>query len=86
MDSDRNGAPVPVPNDGPSMHDLVCQDITARKAFGLARYGSLLQAGNGRDSLRDAYEEVLDLACYLRQTIAERDPAGNRPYQPRGEA
>jgi hypothetical protein len=32
-----------------------------------------LQAFNGRDALRDAYEEALDLACYLRQAIAERD-------------
>ncbi len=65
--------PMPLPNDGPSMHDLVCQDMVARKALGLSRYGSLLQANNGRDALRDAYEEVLDLAVYLRQLMAERD-------------
>jgi len=27
---------------------------------------------NGRDALQDAYEEALDLACYLKQAIEER--------------
>lgn len=66
--------PAPTPNDGPSMHDLVIEDMAKRKEFGLAKYGTLLQAGNGRDALMDAYEEVLDLAVYLRQAIEERYP------------
>jgi hypothetical protein len=33
------------------------------------RYGVPLQADNGRD----AYEEALDLAAYLRQELAQRD-------------
>ena len=32
-----------------------------------------LQAFNGRDALRDAYEEALDLCQYLRQALYERD-------------
>jgi hypothetical protein len=68
---DRNGAPMPVPTDGPSMHDLVAADLAGRKAFGLARYGSLLQAHNGRRALQDAYEEILDLAVYLKQHLVE---------------
>jgi hypothetical protein len=79
--------PLPVPNDGPSMHDLVIadlrhthlagvadfvqQDLAARKELGLKRYGSLLQAHNGRDALRDLYEELLDASVYARQVIAE---------------
>ena len=70
---DEHDQPLPVPNAGPSMHDLVIEDIKARKAIGLRRYGALLQAHNGRDALRDAYEEVLDLAIYLRQYMAERE-------------
>lgn len=69
------GEPAPIPNDGPSMHDLVIDDMRSRKQFGLAKYGTPLQAQNGRDPLRDAYEEVLDLAVYLRQELAERDAA-----------
>jgi hypothetical protein len=63
--------PPPVPNDRPSAHDGVVADIVARKALGLERYGSLLQSFNGRDAARDAYEEVLDLAAYLRQLREE---------------
>jgi hypothetical protein len=63
--------PPPVPNGAPSVHDLVAADIRGRKELGLQRYGTLLQAGNGRDALVDAYQECLDLACYLRQAIEE---------------
>lgn len=64
--------PDPTPNESPSMHDLVSEDLQKRKEFGLAKYGTALQANNGRDALQDAYEEVLDLAVYLRQAIEER--------------
>lgn len=65
--------PMPQVNDQPHIHDLVMADIAARKALGLERYGTPLQAHNGRDALKDAYEEVLDLACYVRQLIVERE-------------
>jgi hypothetical protein len=65
--------PLPVAHDGAIVQDAVCADIQQRKQIGIQRYGTPLQAGNGRDSLRDAYEEALDLACYLRQAIEERD-------------
>ncbi len=49
----------------------VIADIEARKEIGLKRYGTLLQAFNGRDALLDAYQEALDLCQYLRQCKAE---------------
>lgn len=55
------------------MHDLVAQDLQSRSNFGLNKYGTNLRAFNGRDPLKDAYEEVLDLAVYLRQVMYERD-------------
>lgn len=55
------------------MQDAVIADIDERKAIGLERYGTLLQPHNGRDALRDAYEEAIDLAMYLKQAIIERD-------------
>lgn len=70
---DEHDQPLPVPTDAPSIHDLVAADLAARRELGRRRYGSLLQAGNGRDALLDAYQEALDLACYLRQAIEERD-------------
>jgi hypothetical protein len=50
---------------------LVHADLDARNRKGTAEYGSPLYTFNGRDALWDAYEEVLDLAVYLRQTIEE---------------
>lgn len=69
--------PLPVKNDRPAIQDLVIQDIEARKSVGLRKYGTLLQAGNGRDALQDAYEEALDLCQYLRQALEERGTYGH---------
>lgn len=66
--------PMPVPNHRASIQSLVRVDLEQREQVGIQRYGTPLQAGNGRDALRDAYEESLDLACYLRQAIEERRP------------
>lgn len=64
---------MPVPNASPSVQGMVIADLEVRLEVGIQRYGTPLQPHNGRDALRDAYEEALDLACYLRQAIAERD-------------
>ena len=64
--------PMPTPNGRPSIQSLVRADLEAREQVGIERYGTALQAFNGRSAARDAYEEVLDLACYWRQEIAER--------------
>ena len=65
--------PAPIPNDLPPVWSLVLADMAARDDLGRRRYGVPLQPHNGRDSLRDAYEEALDLVVYLRQAIYERD-------------
>ena len=65
--------PPPVHNDRASVQSMVRHDLELREQVGIQRYGTPLQAFNGRDALRDAYEEALDLACYLRQLIEERD-------------
>ena len=65
--------PAPSPSNGMAIVDLVLMDILERKAEGIRRYGTPLQAFNGRDSLRDAYDEAVDLAIYLRQAIEERN-------------
>lgn len=67
--------PLPVVNDSPDVQSMVIEDIRARREVGIERYGTALQPHNGRDALRDAYEEAIDLATYLRQMIAEQsDP------------
>lgn len=67
--------PPPVGNDRPAIQDLVLADIAERKRLGIERYGRALQPHNGRDALVDAYQEVLDLAMYVRQEIEERRDA-----------
>lgn len=52
-------------------------DLTERMEIGIKTYGEALRANNGRDALQDAYEEALDLACYLKQAMIERDNANN---------
>ena len=66
--SARNAARIKVP-----IWDLVISDMRARDNFGWLKYRVPLTGNNGRDALRDAYEEALDLAVYLRQAIEERD-------------
>lgn len=71
--------PDPTPTRGPEVVDLVVADMWARKRLGIKRYGVPLQPFNGRSALLDAYEEVLDLAVYLRQLLEEdrvRPPIG----------
>jgi len=62
----------PKPNDSKPIWKLVVEDMNARDNVGLKKYGTKLQAFNGRDSLQDAYEECLDLCVYLRQHQEER--------------
>lgn len=63
--------PIQTMSELPDIADLVMQDMRDRKALGIERYGTPLRPFNGRDALIDAYQEVLDLAVYLRQRIFE---------------
>lgn len=83
---DEHAQPMLLPNDRPSIQDLVRADLNKREQIGIQRYGTKLQAHNGRDMLRDAYEEAMDLTVYLRGVIAERDepkPVVDRDLQDR---
>ena len=51
--------------------DLIVGDLFERKQHGIQKYGKPLIAHNGRNSIKDAYEEALDLSVYLRQALAE---------------
>lgn len=69
--------PPPTPNDAPPIHEAVIADLRNRAEAGRAQYGTYLQPFNGRDSLRDWYEELLDAAQYARQAMMERDAMVN---------
>ncbi len=64
--------PPPKPGHG-DIWKLVLEDMEARRQMGIAKYGTVLQAGNGRDPLTDAYQEAQDLCVYMRQEIANRE-------------
>lgn len=64
--------PAPKPTTGTPVWELVIADMKARDKTGRKRYGTPLQAHNGRDALVDAYQEALDLSVYLRTAIEER--------------
>lgn len=50
----------------------VLKDIAERSKMGQVKYGTPLMTHNGRKPLIDAYQEVLDLAVYLKQELLER--------------
>jgi hypothetical protein len=63
--------PAPLNSSGVPVVDLVVNDMRDRKTFGIAKYGTALQANNGRNNLIDIYQEVLDMAVYIRAEIEE---------------
>lgn len=71
----RNGdsQPMPKPGKGDAIQVLVANDIIKRMEVGRQRYGTYLQAHNGRNALLDAYEEALDLCVYLKQCLVEQE-------------
>lgn len=63
--------PVPQVNDRAFIQDLVIADIEERKEFGVRKYGTALQSGNGRMMIVDLYEELMDAVIYVRGVIDE---------------
>ena len=63
--------PQPTGN-GEVVYLSVVEDMRQRAELGRERYGTYLRTNNGRDALRDAYEEALDLCMYLKQMMMER--------------
>ena len=53
---------------------MVQEDIAARAQLGDKKYGGRLEVGSRNNMispLQNAYEEVLDLALYLKQELLE---------------
>lgn len=51
--------------------DEVIADLKERKQFGVSKYGTPLMSHNGRNAMVDAYQEALDLCCYIKQVLIE---------------
>jgi hypothetical protein len=67
--------PLPTPNEYRDIQSMVIDDLGKRRLVGIERYGTALQPFNGRKSLRDIYEELLDAAVYVKQRLVEEDLA-----------
>lgn len=63
--------PNPKPNNFPSVWSSVIQDMSNRNQVGIERYGTPLQPFNGRNSLQDVYEDLLDACVYIKQRMIE---------------
>jgi hypothetical protein len=48
-------------------------DMAERHEIGIKRYGVSLTSGNGRNSMVDAYQELLDFVVYVRTWLDERE-------------
>lgn len=64
--------PDPIKNENPVIHELLIDLIRQRLDFGIQKYGVPLQSFNGRRSLRDLLDELLDGCVYALQEIEER--------------
>lgn len=63
----------PLPTEGQeNVQDTLIGLIEERRDLGKQRYGRPLQTFNGRNAVRDALEEALDLATYLMQVEMEK--------------
>ena len=51
----------------------IYQDLKDRSERGLQKYGHYLEDNNYQDMLQHSYEEVLDLAQYLKKEINNRN-------------
>lgn len=69
--------PAPTTNDGTPIWELVIADMKWRDHLGRQRYGTPLQAHNGRDALEDLTQELLDAVVYTRQLKEEMKCLGN---------
>lgn len=49
----------------------VAEDVEARIRIGERKYGKRLQSFNGRDALKDLYDEILDALNYSKQLELE---------------
>lgn len=68
-----NYEPDPIKTDERPVWELVIDDMRQRDNEGRKKYGTPLQASNGRDALIDLYQELLDACVYIRQEIERRN-------------
>lgn len=56
---------------------VIRDGLAARRELGVSKYGRPLESHNGRDALRDCWEETLDALVYAVQMGREGERAGD---------
>lgn len=62
--------PLPKPGGLPVQAILIAA-IQERTDYGRAKYGDVLRTKNGRNALKDAWEELMDFTAYFTQYVLE---------------
>lgn len=62
--------PKPVGGKGDVMREVIL-DIEGRITHGEEKYGQRVRAFNGRDAMRDLYQELMDALVYTKQNLME---------------
>lgn len=80
-DTDEQPKPKKSWNSQP-VFPAVIADLQEREKLGIKKYGQALHTENGRDALKDAYQESLDQTLYLKQRLMEEAASGMLPIDP----
>lgn len=63
----------PLPEQGEiNVQEVLSRAVLERMKYGIDKYGSPLETFNGRDPVRDVWEELLDALTYMTQVRLER--------------
>ncbi|QJD53997.1 hypothetical protein SEA_GALACTICA_50 [Streptomyces phage Galactica] len=63
----------PLPQPGQlNVQQVLAKALVERMQYGIDKYGSPLETFNGRDPIRDVWEELLDALTYMTQVRLER--------------
>lgn len=63
----------PLPTKGQmNVQEVLSKALLERMQYGIDKYGSPLETFNGRDPVRDVWEELLDALTYMTQVRLER--------------
>jgi len=68
--NDSKHEPMPKPGKKSVLIDVMT-DLLHRDQIGRKKYGTSLKTFNGRNGLKDAYQEALDMVMYLKQCLLE---------------
>ncbi len=78
--SKKAATPEPAPTKGKKLVlPHVVNDLMQRDQLGKKKYGTSLETHNGRSSLWDCYQEMLDAVMYLRKHLLELEDEKKAP-------